>query len=118
MAADEQPRDHVVNEEESSGEPSAEANDLQKNMKSRSTWVRALFMVAVLVLYFISRFVVLAVIVMQFLWVLFTTESNRQLREFGHSLALYTRETIDFLTYNSETKPFPFDSEWPSGVIE
>jgi hypothetical protein len=55
---------------------------------------------------------------LQFLYVLFTTETNKQLREFGHSLALFTCESIDFLTYNSESKPFPFDNEWPSGVIQ
>ena len=114
MAADEQPRDHVTTDEE----PSGEVNDIQQNMKSRSTWVRALFMIVVLVLYFVSRLVVLAVIIMQFLYVLFTTETNKQLREFGHSLALFTCESIDFLTYNSENKPFPFDNEWPSGIIQ
>jgi uncharacterized protein YqhQ len=114
MAADEQPRDHVNTDEE----PSEEANDIQQNMKSRSTWVRALFMVVVLVVYFVSRLVVLAVIVLQFLYVLFTTETNKQLLELGHSLALFTCESIDFLTYNSESKPFPFDNEWPSGTIE
>ena len=118
MAADEQPRDHVVTDEDPSGESSPEVNDLQQNIKSRSTWTRALFMVVILVLYFVSRLVVLAVIILQFFWVLLTTESNQQLREFGHSLALYTCQTIDFLTYNSEKKPFPFDNEWPSGVIQ
>ena len=114
MAADEQPRDHVTTDED----PSEEVNDIQQNMKTRSTWVRALFMIAVLVLYFVSRFVVLAVIILQFLYVLFTRETNKQLREFGHSLALFTCESIDFLTYNSENKPFPFDNEWPSGIIQ
>jgi hypothetical protein len=114
MAADEQPRDHVSTDEA----PSEETNDIQQNIKSRSTWVRALFMVIVLALYFVSRLVVLAVIVLQFLYVLFTRETNKQLLEFGHSLALFTCESIDFLTYNSENKPFPFDNEWPPGVIQ
>ena len=114
MAADEQPRDHVTTDEE----PSEEATDIQQNMKSRSTWVRALFMIVILVLYFVSRLVVLAVIILQFFYVLFTSETNKQLREFGHSLALFTCESIDFLTYNSENKPFPFDNEWPSGIIQ
>ena len=121
MGNDEQPRDHEsVDNEPVDKEPnaaSAEATvDIQENMKSRSTWLRLLFMLCVFALYFVSRFVVLAVIVGQFLWVLFTAETNKQLSALGHSLALFVAESIDFLTYNSEKKPFRFDNEWPSGV--
>ena len=111
MSADEQPRDHVTGDEKNSGDDS----ELEQNIKSRSTWVRLLFMLIIALIYAVSRPVVIAVIILQFLWVLFTAETNKKLAVLGHSLALYTCEIIDFMTYNSEAKPFPFDSDWPSG---
>jgi hypothetical protein len=37
-----------------------------------------------------------------------------KLRDFGLSIGKYVAEIINFLTYNTEEKPFPFDHEWPS----
>ncbi len=111
MSSDEQPRDHIAADKETSGDD----NELEQNLKSRSTWTRLLFMLVIALFYAVSRPVVFAVIVLQFLWVLFTAETNKKLAVLGHSLALYTCEIIDFMTYNSEAKPYPFDSEWPSG---
>ncbi len=111
MSDDEQPRDHIVVDKEAPGDD----NELEQNIKSRSTWIRLLFMLIIALFYAVSRPVVFAVIVSQFLWVLFTAKTNKKLAVLGHSLALYTCEIIDFMTYNSEVKPFPFDSDWPSG---
>jgi len=110
MSAEDQPRDHVSVDEETP----ASNSDIEENIKSRSTWVRLFFMLVVFAIYAVSRPIVFAVIVLQFFWVLLTAETNKQLSIFGHSLAVYTCEIIDFLTYNSETKPFPFDNDWPS----
>lgn len=111
MSADEQPRDHATTDEERFGDDS----ELEQNIKSRSTWTRLLFMLIIAFIYAVSRPIVIAVIVVQFLWVLFTAETNKKLAVLGHSLALYTCEIIDFMTYNSEAKPFPFDNDWPAG---
>ena len=111
MSSDEQPRDHIVVDKETSGDD----NELEQNLKSRSTWTRLLFMLVIALFYAVSRPVVFAVIVLQFLWVLFTAKTNKKMAILGHSLALYTCEIIDFMTYHSEAKPFPFDCSWPSG---
>ncbi len=111
MSANEPPRDHVSIDEDNSGSSS----EIEDNIKSKSTWVRLIFMIIFFVLYAISRPVVLAVIALQFLWMLFTADKNKQLAILGHSLALYTCEIIDYMTYNNEEKPFPFDNDWPSG---
>ncbi len=46
--------------------------------------------------------------------VLFTGRVNPELRDVGQSLASYIYENIRYLTYNTETRPFPFGSPWPS----
>ena len=111
MSAEDQPRDHVPMDEDDS----RTGTDIEGNIKSRSTWIRLIFMLIFFALYAVSRPVVLAVIALQFLWMLFTADKNKQLAMLGHSLALYTYEIIDYMTYNNEEKPFPFDSPWPSG---
>ena len=88
---------------------------LKSHIKSRSTWLRLLFMLVVCILYAISRIVVGAVVVLQFFWVLFTGATNKDLESLGQALATYTYQIIRYLTFNTEERPFPFDTEWPSG---
>ena len=107
------PPDHVV---EDAPHPEDERRDarLEENIKSRSTWLRLLFMILFMALWSISRFIVLAVVVLQFFWVLFTGDANQRLLAFGESLATYSYQIISYLTYNTEEQPFPF-SDWPEG---
>ena len=88
---------------------------LEDHVRSRSTWLRLLFMLVVLVFYGISRAVVTVVIVLQFFYVLFTGHTNERLLGFGQSLATYTYQIVQYLTYNTEQRPFPFDLDWPPG---
>ena len=88
-------------------------SDWANNLKSRSIWMRLVFMLIMTFLYSISRIVVGTVVVVQFIWVLFTGKTNPKLLSFGNSLAVYTREIILYLTFNTEKRPFPFDLEWP-----
>ena len=94
----------------------SERRPFEQHLKSRSTWLRLLYMIAVAVCYTVAKVVTTVVVIGQFLHVLFTGETNAQLRAFGQSLALYTYEVLRFLTFNTETKPFPFDAEWPHGA--
>lgn len=89
--------------------------DIQTHMRSRSTWQRFLFMLLCGIIYAITRAIVFVLIVVQFFWALFTGEANENLKRLGHSFALYTSELIDFLSYYTETRPFPFDADWPGG---
>lgn len=88
--------------------------EISDNIKSKSIWMRLVFMLIVALLYSVSRVVVTAVIIFQFFWVLFTGEKNAKLQNLGVSLADYTYQIILYLTFNTEERPFPFDLEWPS----
>jgi hypothetical protein len=109
---DDQPMDHVPPESESTDD--SKPSELKQNVKRRSTWLRLVFMIVLGFLWGISRFVTAAVVIIQFFYVLLTAETNEQLKTLGHSLAIYSYEITDFLTFNTEVKPFPFDSEWPT----
>lgn len=88
---------------------------LEENLKRRSTWLRLLFMIVLLVIYAITRIVFAAVVVFQFFWVLFTAETNKRLTAVGQSLATYTYQIMRYLCFADDDRPFPFDSDFPSG---
>jgi len=111
MTTGDQPMDHVPPAAETDGRSAH--SDLEKNVKAGSTWLRLFFMIIFALLYGLSRVVTAAVVVIQFFHVLFTGETNDQLKTFGHSLAIYSYEVVEYLTFNSETKPFPLDAAWP-----
>jgi hypothetical protein len=51
------------------------------------------------------------VILLQVASTLLTGKANPNILNFGRSLSVYTYHILLFLTFNTETRPFPF-SEW------
>lgn len=64
-------------------------------------------------LYSLAGTVLLAVAVLQFILVLLGSAPNTRLLSFGRSLGSYAQQIVNFQTFNTEEKPFPF-SDWPS----
>ena len=93
-------------------------NPIEENVKSKSTWLRGLFMCLYLALIWLASMVGLFVVVLGFFWVLFTGEKNSQLQQVGQSIASYLYEVVRYLTFNTDTKPFPFGESWPPGKVE
>lgn len=90
----------------------SEGSEVTDHLKSRSTWLRLAFMMLFVVIFYVAEFVLLAVALVQFLWKLFTGQPNGRLTGFGANLAEFIRQIACFLTYNTETMPFPF-TDWP-----
>lgn len=112
MTTSDSPMDHVPPNADSDGK--SERSDLEKNVTARSTWLRLIFMIICGFLWGISRVVTAAVVVIQFFYVLLSGDTNDQLKTLGHSLAIYSFEVTDYLTFNTESRPFPFDRSWPT----
>jgi hypothetical protein len=112
MSNDNPPADEVVVDRDPAGKP------IEENLKSRATWTRLLFMVICYILVSIASFVGTFVVVLGFLWVLFTGEVNRQIQQVGQSIAAYIYEIIRYLTFNTDDRPFPLGNDWPSGAAE
>lgn len=89
-------------------------SDLEQNLRARSTWLRLVFMIVIGVCHEIARLVGAVVVVLQFLHVLFTGKPNERLKDTGLSLAQYVYQVVEYLTFNTEVRPFPFDAEWPA----
>ena len=85
---------------------------LEENLKSRSTWVRFLYMLLFSVFFCIATSVLSIVVLFQFLTALFTGEPNAKVLGLGRALSQYVSQILIYLTYNSEERPFPF-ADWP-----
>ena len=86
--------------------------DKNGTLTNSNTWIRLAYMVLFTLLLMAARLVISLVVFVQFLLVLVTGSDNQNLRDLGQGLGKWVYQTIMFLTFNSESKPFPFD-EWP-----
>jgi hypothetical protein len=87
--------------------------ELKHNLSNTRTWGRALFMLLFAVIYSVAEIVLLTVTLFQFSFVLITRKTNIRLLKFGKELSTFVFQVFKFLTFNSDQKPFPFDS-WPA----
>jgi len=89
-------------------------DDIKESLTATETWVRGLYMILFAIIYSITELVLTAVVIFQFVIYLLTRDANDRLLEFGEDLAVFIYQIIQFLTFNSEEKPFPF-GPWPYG---
>ena len=111
MSDDKPPADHVITDNREAGIP------IEENIKSRSTWLRLLFMLIFCAVGTLTTAALSLVVVLGFFWVLFTGEKNPQLQQAGQVIAAYLYEIVRYLTFNTEDKPFPFGDDLPSADI-
>ncbi len=78
-----------------------------------SIWIRALFMILFGLLYSLAGTVLFVIAIFQFAITLLSGSPNPRLLAFGRSLAVYIQQLVQFQTFNTEEKPFPF-ADWPS----
>jgi len=88
--------------------------DIKTMDQNKSIWIRLLFILLFCLLYSVAEFVIIAVVVYQFLHVLLTGGSkDEKIANFGLQLSTYVYQILQFQTFNTETKPYPM-SDWPS----
>jgi len=108
MNVNEPPKDHAAAD---SGYEDGSDDDA----RIRASLQRLLFMVVMALIFGVGVTVAGIVVVMQFLWVLFQGETNKEFLAIGRQLGAYAREIALYMTFNTEERPFPFDRDWPSG---
>ena len=93
-------------------------DDLVENVRELSGWVRVLFVIFfIVVLHLIIGPLIVLLALAQGLFVVFTTKPNENLAGFGALLVTYVAQILNFVTFNSESRPFPF-SDFPGGQVE
>jgi hypothetical protein len=81
------------------------------NLTQLNTWKRIFFMLIFSAIGSLVRMTLWFVILLQVASTLLTGKANPNILNFGRSLSVYTYHILLFLTFNTETRPFPF-SEW------
>ena len=85
---------------------------LMNNIKSESRWLRLVFMVLFAAIGYLAAMIVVLLALVQAVFGFIRGESLGRLLTFSASLNQFIYQIMQFLTYNSEIKPYPF-SDWP-----
>ena len=88
-------------------------NDSNTLIKDKSVWRRLLYMLLFVIAYSVVETILTAIVIIQILFRLFRGETNARLLTFSAQAARYIYDVLQYLTFNSEQKPFPF-SDWPT----
>ena len=86
---------------------------LINNLTSEAFWLRLAFMLLFLVLAEIAVSIMTLLILVQFVYRLFVGSLQAEIYAFSSSLAKFIWQIYQFLTYQTEQKPFPF-CDWPA----
>ncbi len=91
------------------------ADDLKEHVTSRPTWMRLLYMILFIVAFNVAELIIAVILLVQFLFKLFTGNLLDQLVAFGDALSTYIADIVRFLTFRTEDMPYPF-AKWPKGA--
>jgi hypothetical protein len=84
----------------------------KNNLTSEAFWLRLVFMLLSLLLVEIAASILVLLVIAQFLYRLFNVSSHQAMLQFSNSLGRFILHSYRFLSYQTESKPFPF-SDWP-----
>ena len=91
-------------------------NQVRHHITSPSIWTRFLYMLLFSIAYSIAEFVIACTVIFQFFAALFTGRVNEPLLKLGNNLSTYAYQVFQYLTFNSEERPFPF-TDWPDNPV-
>ncbi len=90
-----------------------DSNQLKANLSDSQIWIRLVVMALFVIMLNIAGVLMWAVCLVQFVFVAATGAKNPKLLSLGSSLGQYIHQVLDFLSFNTEQRPFPF-ADWPS----
>ena len=88
--------------------------NVKENVKNPDVWIRGLFIVVFgVILYFVFA-VIWLLVIFQFVTKVLTGNLNQHLANFSVGLVRYAFQILNYITFQSEERPFPF-SPWAAG---
>lgn len=84
-------------------------------VQPRKWWVRALFMLLMVIAFHVAAWVLVIDAVLQLVLSAVTDGTNERLRVLGRGVGRYLGQIAQFVSFATEEVPFPF-SDWPSGA--
>jgi hypothetical protein len=89
--------------------------ELKDSLTASETWIRGFYILLFTIIYSVAEIVLVAIVIFQFLMTLLTRQTNDRLLDLGDDLSIFQYQILQFATYNSDEKPFPF-GPWPYGT--
>ncbi|AFI85599.1 DUF4389 domain-containing protein [Methylophaga nitratireducenticrescens] len=89
-----------------------------KDSGEKAQLVRLLYMLLYGFVLYLTMSVLAIVVIVQFVFALFSGSSNESIRGFSKDLARFIQQIVLFLTYNDERKPFPFTPLYDEVEVE
>jgi hypothetical protein len=89
---------------------------LKKKLTSHQIWLRVFFMLLYISIFYLTQSIIISVTIFQLGSVLLTGKPNKRLLYFGQNLSIYISQILNYLSYNSDEKPYPLNS-WPNNVV-
>jgi len=88
------------------------ANSETKTSGDDNLWLRALYMLIFAAAFGISETILYLLAIVSLIYRVVKGETNRHIVSFGSSLGRYVQQLTNYLTFNTDRAPFPFDT-WP-----
>ena len=85
---------------------------MKTRLTSKDVWLRALYIAFFAIAWGSSEVLLVFSVIFQWLTVLVTGSANEPLLRFGQNLSRYHYQIAQFVSFNTEERPFPF-SDWP-----
>ena len=87
-------------------------DEWKDNFLKQGKWIRLFWMLAFSFIYYLSMTVLWLIVFTQFLFVLITDKRSENISKVSLGFRDYMVQILDYLTYHSGEKPFPF-SDFP-----
>ena len=104
--------DKKIDEENKEVETTQESvsDEAMSNIKDSSTWIDALLVVVYLIVISYSIFLLWIIAFAQFTFKLITKKPNKNLGDLTNVFQKFINQIIDFVTFETEERPYPFNS--------
>jgi len=89
--------------------------NVKDNVANVDVWLRGLFILIFGIIFYFLCGLILLVVVFQFLMRIITGSLNQNIYNLSESLCLYAFQILNYITFQSEQRPYPF-SAWPKST--
>ena len=86
--------------------------DVKNNQESKADLTRVLYVILYLIISRIISMILFVIVVGQFIYSWVIGKPNEKVLVFTKSLAEYTKQIVEYVSFNTDKKPWPSD-DWP-----
>ena len=91
--------------------------DIKDHAKNTDTWLRGFFILVFGIIFYFLYILIWLLVIFQFVTKVLTGELNDNLEQFSTKMTSYAMQILNYITYQSEERPFPF-SPFPEQNIQ